>query len=88
MVRHESAIALGSIRQADCADYDVKVEKVVDADGDEEKVVTIHCPTVDKILCGLAKHKEDPEPMVYESAVVAIDTIEYWKKWDIIDARC
>ena len=26
--------------------------------------------------------------MVYESAIVAIDTINYWKKWDIIDARC
>ena len=26
--------------------------------------------------------------MVYESAIVAIDTINYWKKWDVIDARC
>ena len=32
------------------SDYDVKVEKVIDWDGDEEKVVTIKCPTVDKIL--------------------------------------
>jgi len=56
MVRHEAAIALGSIG------------------GDDAKIA-------------LREFSTDPEPMVAESCLVALDTIAYWEAWERVEKR-
>ncbi|CAD7968984.1 unnamed protein product [Amoebophrya sp. A25] len=97
MVRHESAIALGTACGEDYGRMSAKevylhapvlVEDVVHGGQSQGQHEHLSSTSIaDVIVQALEVYALDPEPIVAESCLVALDTIRYWRMWDEEEKR-
>mmetsp|Transcript_64884 Transcript_64884/g.154951 ORF Transcript_64884/g.154951 Transcript_64884/m.154951 type:complete len:324 (+) Transcript_64884:66-1037(+) len=88
-LRHEVAFVLGQMEN------DESVAALVESLCDpQEHAVVRHEAAIALGAVGTAtsraaleKFRNDPEPMVWESCVVALDILDYWEAWEALEAR-